>query len=142
MNQQLNTLLATYQVHYQNLRSLHWNIRGTHFFELHLKFEELYSRTQVIIDDLAERILTLGFSPLSSFTSYLQSSVIPENEVLIDGREGMRYLLEAQQKLLLLEKELLKQSSESDDEGTNALMSDLIREKEKSNWMFSAWLNE
>jgi DNA-binding ferritin-like protein len=44
---QLNQLLATYQIHYQNIRALHWNIKGVHFFELHLKYEELYTRTQV-----------------------------------------------------------------------------------------------
>ena len=35
---QLNTLLADYQVHYQKLRNYHWNVRGPMFFELHLKF--------------------------------------------------------------------------------------------------------
>lgn len=59
LTDKLNTLLATYQIHYQNLRALHWNVKGANFFELHLKYEELYTRTQIIIDDLAERILTL-----------------------------------------------------------------------------------
>ena len=40
---ELNQLLANYQVYYQSLRGLHWNIKGKSFFELHLKFEEFYS---------------------------------------------------------------------------------------------------
>jgi starvation-inducible DNA-binding protein len=136
----LNQLLASYQLHYQNLRSLHWNIKGKNFFELHLKYEELYTRTQVIIDDLAERILTLQVTPYSTFTDYLKYSVIPENSIISDGEEGMKYVLKAQQELLILERELLDLSSDNSDEGTNALMSDLVREKEKTNWMFASWL--
>ena len=137
----LNTLLASYQMHYQNLRSLHWNIKGSSFFELHLKYEELYTRTQVIVDDLAERILSIGGTPLSHFSDYLQQSSLKETGIVQYGNRGVSYILEAQQTLLALEKEILLLSSENDDEGTNALMSDLIREKEKTNWMFKSWLN-
>lgn len=138
----LNKLLASYQLHYQNLRSLHWNVKGKNFFELHLKYEELYTRTQVIIDDVAERILTLNVVPFSSFTDYLKHSEIKENDIITDGEKGMQYVLVAQQTLLKLEKELLNLSAELDDEGTNGLMSDLVREKEKTNWMFKAWLDQ
>ena len=47
---ELNVLLANFQVYYQNLRGLHWNIRGKRFFDLHLKFEELYNDSQLKID--------------------------------------------------------------------------------------------
>jgi starvation-inducible DNA-binding protein len=137
---QLNLLLASYEIHYQNLRSLHWNIKGNNFFELHLKYEELYTRTQVIIDEVAERILTLGTTPLSRFSDYLQQSNIPENELISDGIKGMNYILKAQNSLLQLERMIINQANKNQDEGTAALMSDLVREKEKTNWMFAAWL--
>lgn len=139
--EKLNRLLATYQLHYQNLRALHWNIKGEHFFELHLKYEELYTRAQVIVDDVAERILALGSTPLHRFRDYLEKSHIAENSTVHDGKEGMSYILSAQKTLLELERDLLSDSNVLNDEGTNALMSDLVREKEKSNWMFAAWLN-
>lgn len=138
----LNQLLATYQIHYQNVRALHWNIKGNDFFELHLKYEEIYTRTQVIIDDLAERILTLEKTPLHRFQDYLSESLLSENSTIQDGKEGMKYLLLAQQTVLKLEREILEESANSQDEGTNGLMSDLVREKEKTNWMFAAWLNQ
>ena len=56
----LNQLLSDYHIYYQNLRGFHWNIKGRDFFELHVKFEELYTDTAVKIDEVAERILTLG----------------------------------------------------------------------------------
>jgi starvation-inducible DNA-binding protein len=58
----------------------------------------------------------------------------------MEATRGMNYVFHAQKELLIVEKELLVLSSKKDDEGTNAFMSDLIREKEKTNWMFSAWL--
>ncbi|MES2588524.1 MAG: DNA starvation/stationary phase protection protein [Bacteroidota bacterium] len=141
MENKINTLLASYQLHYQNLRSLHWNIKGENFFELHLKYEELYTRTQIIIDDLAERILALNFTPLSQFSDYLKQSSIQEIGLISEGKKGVKYIFDAQENLLVQEKALLTLSSESNDEGTSALMSDLIREKEKTNWMFKSYLS-
>lgn len=140
--QQLNELLASYQMHYQNLRSLHWNIRGVNFFELHAKYEELYIRTQDIVDEVAERILSIGGRPLSQFSQYFKTSKVEEITSIVDGSEGVDYILSAQNQLLALEKELLVTSGNRDDEGTNSLISDLIGEKEKTNWMFKAWLNK
>ena len=136
----MNTLLASYQLHYQNLRSLHWNIKGKEFFELHMKYEELYTRTQDIIDEIAERILSIGATPLSQWSSYMKESVIKENEIIQDGRTGVQYILDAQKQILDLERALLDMSDERNDEGTNSMMSNLIGEKEKTNWMFRAWL--
>ncbi|HBI39575.1 MAG TPA: DNA starvation/stationary phase protection protein, partial [Tenacibaculum sp.] len=59
LTKELNNLLANFQVYYQNVRGLHWNIKGKNFFELHLKFEELYTDAQEKVDLIAERILTL-----------------------------------------------------------------------------------
>ena len=53
---ELNELLANYSVFYQNVRGFHWNIRGERFFELHVKFEELYNDLFLKIDEIAERI--------------------------------------------------------------------------------------
>lgn len=140
--EELNQLLASYQIHYQNLRSLHWNIKGQGFFELHLKYEELYNRTLEIVDELAERILSIGETPLSSFSEYLQTSPISEIELTHDGTTGVAHILSAQEELLKQERVLLQITGDAEDEGTNGLMSDLIREKEKTNWMFKAWLNK
>ena len=70
----LNDLLANYQLFYQNLRGLHWNIKGKEFFELHLKFEELYNDAVIKIDEIAERILTLEGEPLHTFSDCKSST--------------------------------------------------------------------
>ncbi|MCU0389442.1 MAG: hypothetical protein MUE71_12625, partial [Chitinophagaceae bacterium] len=53
----LNVLLANFQLFYINARGFHWNIKGQNFFELHLKFEEVYNDALLKIDEVAERIL-------------------------------------------------------------------------------------
>lgn len=138
----LNKLLADYQVFYMNTRGLHWNIKGDKFFELHLKFEELYNNLVLKVDEVAERILTLGGTPLHTYTDYLKMSDIKEQKNVIDGAEGVRLILLSFQKLLVQQRQLLKLSADAEDEGTNALMSDYIREQEKLVWMYSSYLNK
>ena len=139
---QLNELLANYQVFYINTRGFHWNIRGDKFFELHLKFEELYTNLQLKNDEIAERILTLGSTPLHSYTAYLAKSSIKEVTNTSDGLTAIASILTSFQTIISLQRSLLNTSAEADDEGTNALMSDYIREQEKLVWMYSAYLNK
>lgn len=142
LSQLLNDLLANYQIFYMNVRGFHWNIRGEKFFELHAKFEELYTDALVKIDEIAERILTLGFTPMHSYSAYLQESDIKEKTRISDGFAAVEAILEGFRVLLVKERELLRSSAEADDEGTNALMSDYIREQEKLVWMYSSFLGK
>ncbi|MFN8334529.1 MAG: DNA starvation/stationary phase protection protein [Cyclobacteriaceae bacterium] len=138
----LNDLLANYQVFYMNARGFHWNIKGDKFFELHLKFEELYNDALVKIDEIAERILTLGYTPVHSFSQYIKLSKIQERNNVTDGKVAVEYVLSGLSTLIVKERELLTMSAKADDEGTNALMSDYIRAQEKLVWMYSAFLNK
>lgn len=136
----LNELLANYSLFYQNVRGYHWNIKGEKFFELHLKFEELYNDLLLKIDEVAERILTLGHAPNHTYTDYKKVSKIVESSKVSDGLEAMKDILNSFQTIITLQREILSLSGETDDEGTNALMSDYIREQEKLVWMYSAFL--
>ncbi len=138
--EKLNDLLANYMVFYQNTRGLHWNIKGEKFFELHRKFEELYTNLLVKVDEVAERILTLGGVPLHTFEDYSQNSSIRAIKQISAAGEAVKSLLDAFQIVILKQRELLDLSSEANDEGTNAMMSDYIREQEKLVWMYSAYL--
>jgi starvation-inducible DNA-binding protein len=138
----LNELLANFSIYYMNVRGFHWNIKGEKFFELHLKFEEIYNDLQVKIDEIAERILTLGHTPAHAYSTYNETSTIKEVKNVSDGRECVNHLLEGFQQLIVKEREILDLSGEMDDEGTNALMSDYIREQEKTVWMLSSWLGK
>ncbi|MCT4672804.1 MAG: DNA starvation/stationary phase protection protein [Prolixibacteraceae bacterium] len=137
---QLNDLLANYQLFYMNLRAFHWNIKGEKFFELHAKFEELYDETLLKVDEIAERILTLGEEPAHTFTKYLELSEIKEQEGLNDAHSTVNSVLDSFEILIRKQRVLLDLSDQYGDEGTNALMSDYIREQEKLVWMYTAFL--
>tara|TARA_R110002049_G_scaffold78751_1_gene200432 strand:- start:15929 stop:16402 length:474 start_codon:yes stop_codon:yes gene_type:complete len=138
--EKLNALLANYQVFYLNARGFHWNIKGDKFFELHAKFEELYTDLLGKIDEIAERVLTLGKHPLHSFSDYVEVAQISEHKNVQDEETSVRIILESFRILLAQERELLVLSEQAMDEGTNSLMSDYIREQEKLVWMYAAFL--
>jgi starvation-inducible DNA-binding protein len=138
----LNDLLANYSIFYQNTRGYHWNIKGEKFFELHLKFQELYNNLLLKIDDVAERILTLGYTPEHRYTEYIKQSEIKESKPVSAGEKAIKEILDSLQIIISKQRNLLDKSSEINDEGTNALMSDYIREQEKLVWMYSAFLNK
>ena len=138
----LNTLLANYSIFYQNTRGYHWNIKGEKFFELHLKFEELYNDLFIKIDEVAERILTLGYSPKHRYSDYKTASAIVESKEVSDGMKAVSEIISSFKTLITLQRELLALSAEINDEGTNALMSDYIRVQEKLVWMYSAFANK
>lgn len=136
----LNELLANFQVYYQNLRGVHWNIRGKRFFDLHVKFEELYNNAQLRVDEIAERILTLGGVPLHTFADYLEVNKIKVGKNISDDETAVKLVVESLQSLLKLERVLLQTTGDIDDEGSNSLISDLITEQEKDIWMLQAFL--
>lgn len=140
LSENLNDLLANYSVFYQNMRGYHWNIQGEKFFELHVKFEELYNDLFEKIDEIAERILTLGHTPNHQFTTYHKLSKIAESSEVNDGRKAVQNILQSFEILIAKERKILNASDEMGDEGTNSLMSDYISQQEKLVWMYSAYL--
>ena len=136
----LNELLANYQVFYMNVRGFHWNIKGSKFFELHVKYEELYNDLELKIDEVAERVLMLGGTPLHTFEDYLQLAEVKRHKNVTDADGSVNGILDGFQTILLKQRNILEISDAADDEGTNALMSDYIREQEKLVWMYSAFM--
>jgi starvation-inducible DNA-binding protein len=137
----LNELLANYSIFYQNTRGYHWNIKGEKFFELHLKFEELYNDLLLKIDEVAERILTLGHTPNHKYSDYKKISTLVESNQVSDGTKAVGNIVTSFKTIITIQRELLLLSAETGDEGTNALMSDYIRAQEKLVWMYSAYLH-
>lgn len=140
LSEDLNVLLANFQIYYQNLRGVHWNIKGEQFFQLHPKFEELYLDAQEKVDLVAERILTLGATPLHTFEDYIKYSSVKVGKNISDAEKSVQLVLDSIQELLKIERQILDRSAELDDEGTNSMMSDFISFQEKTAWMLKAFL--
>lgn len=138
----LNELLANYQIYYQNLRGFHWNVRGNRFFVLHAKFEELYNDAIEKVDEIAERILTLGGVPLHSYAAYAKVATLKAKENVTDGDACLRAVVEDVQVLLKQEREILSVAAEIGDDGTQDVFSSYVSSQEKLLWMLDAYLNQ
>lgn len=138
----LNLLLANFQLYYQSLRGIHWNIKGRAFFDLHVKFEELYTDANLKVDEIAERILTLGVTPLHTFEDYIKVAKIPVGKDISKDKDAVELIVDSLFELLKIERQILDSSDDANDEGTNAMISDFITQQEKTVWMMKAWLGE
>ena len=136
---ELNILLADYHVYYQKLRSNHWNVTGKNFFDLHEKFETLYNDAKVKIDEIAERILTLRFHPMSKLEDYLKTATISENQPIKSDEDMVNDTLNDHKLLIKQMAKVIEKATEISDEGTIDLIGAYIRELEKASWMLNAW---
>ena len=136
---ELNTLLADYHLYHQKLRNFHWNIQGRNFFDPHEKFEELYTDARAKIDEIAERILTLRYQPMSNLSEYMDTSNIGESDSSQEDFQMVSDVLKAHNILLRQMKRVMAQANKAGDEGTIDLIESYIRELEKTSWMLDAW---
>lgn len=136
----LNKLLASYHIYYINVRGYHWNVKGEHFFTLHPKFEELYTELQLQIDAIAERILTLGGTPLHAYSEFSTSTKLAEDQNVYDGRKCAEGVVKGLQHLIEEQRALAELAEQAGDQGSVDLVSGYVQEQEKQVWMYSAFL--
>ena len=135
---ELSVLLADLQVFYSNLRGFHWNVKGHGFFVLHSKYEELYNDAAEKVDEVAERILQLGSNPESRFSAYLEVAEIKEAGVVSCSKEAVDLLLGYYKTLIARERRIIEVASDAHDDTTVSLVSDFLKEQEKTVWMLVA----
>ena len=91
------------------------------------------------IDEIAERILMLGGTPQNQFSNYLQTANIKESGYIDNADKALNNIGETLKVLIAEERELLSLASETKDEVTVAMISDLLKGQEKTIWMLSAY---
>ncbi len=138
----LNSLLASYQVAYFNIRSSHWMIKGENFFELHKVFEKAYNDATVKIDEIAERILTLGGTPLLTATEMIKRSTVNENGENGKQEKCVADMLHDLKALAVIENQIVKLADEQEDVVTTDQMTKYLGEQQKISWMLSQFLNK
>lgn len=136
---ELNRLLAEYSVYYQKLRSFHWNVLGENFFDLHEQYEELYSDARTKIDEIAERILTLRYHPVSRLEKYIELAEIKEINPIISDRDMVKETLKDHRIILKQMNSVMESAEAAKDEGTLDIMGSYIADLEKASWMLDAW---
>ena len=139
---ELNVLLADFHVYYQKLRNYHWNVTGKNFFELHAQFEEMYNDSKTKIDDIAERIVTLRYHPISKLSDYIEVSNLKESTPLLTDQEMVENIIKDHKTILEQMYKVIDKAEKASDEGTIDLLGAYIRELEKATWMMNAWAKD
>jgi starvation-inducible DNA-binding protein len=134
----LKKLLADSYTLYLQTHNFHWNVTGPQFRELHLMFEEHYTELAVAVDDVAERIRTLGVAVPATYRSFAELSRIKEVDGVPEAAQMVTLLMRGHEAVVKTCREVLKLSQHAEDESTSALVSDRMRVHEKTAWMLRA----
>jgi starvation-inducible DNA-binding protein len=137
LSERLNKLLSDYHVFYQNVRGFHWNVSGNDFFDLHEKFEELYKQINKNIDELAERILTIGYRPVHSFSDFLDLTDHKEIKNVRDGKQCVVHVIDGLGMLIAAQREVAALAEEAEDIATTDMLTRFVVDMEKRLWMFT-----
>ncbi|MGV6806483.1 MAG: Dps family protein [bacterium] len=134
----LKHLLADSYTLYLQTHNFHWNVTGPQFRELHLMFEEHYTELAVAVDDIAERIRTLGVVAPGTYRAFAKLSAIEEVDDIPSATEMVRILTRGHEQVVKTCREALVKAQDANDESSVALISDRMRIHEKTAWMLRA----
>ncbi len=140
MATELGIVLADTYTLYLQTHNFHWNVTGPQFRELHLMFEEQYTELAVAVDDLAERIRTLGFAAPATYAQFAKLSNIEESEGVPSASDMVERLTASNETVVRTCRKALKLAQDGDDESTAALLGDRMRVHEKTAWMLRSML--
>lgn len=138
----LNKQIANWSVLYIKLHNFHWYVKGEQFFTLHTKFEEFYTEAAVHIDELAERLLSIGGEPVATMKEYLEQSSISEANGNEGSEEMVKSITNDFMKIIEELKEGMSIAEEADDETTGDMLLAIHSSLEKHAWMMKAYLGK
>jgi starvation-inducible DNA-binding protein len=131
----LKCLLADSYTLYLQTHNFHWNVTGPQFRELHLMFEEHYTELATAVDEIAERIRTLGVVAPGTYRQFAALSAIEEVDEIPSAAEMVRILTHGHEQVVKTCRNALAAAQAADDESSAALISDRMRVHEKTAWM-------
>jgi len=134
----LKNLLADSYTLYLQTHNFHWNVTGPQFRELHLMFEEHYTELATAVDDIAERIRTLGVVAPGTYSAFAELSAVKEVDGVPGANEMVAILNKSHEQVVKTCRDVLVKAQQADDESTVALVSDRMRIHEKTAWMLRA----
>lgn len=144
VNEVLNKVLADGNILYIKLRKFHWNLSGDNFMELHELFEAQYNAVAIAIDEVAERISTLGGVAIGTSIEFAKMSQLKETPGKIPTvQEMLRELVGDHESIVkALRKNLDTVEEKYGDAGTSDFLNGLMQEHEKMAWKLRKYFKE
>ncbi|MDU4696074.1 MULTISPECIES: Dps family protein [Paenibacillus] len=141
LEQLLNEQVANLNVLYVKLHNYHWYVKGSNFFRLHVKFEELYNEVSEQMDAIAERMLTLKWNPSATLKEYLELATIQEAVGKEEPQAMVQHVLEDLATLTEAYQEGITLADQAEDPATSDLLTGYVGSLEKHMWMLRAFLD-
>ncbi|QFF99777.1 DNA starvation/stationary phase protection protein [Psychrobacillus glaciei] len=142
LNKELNKQVASWSVMYAKLHNYHWYVKGPSFFTLHAKFEELYNEATLNMDELAERILTLGASPVGTLKEHLELSDVEEASNKETADQMVETVVKDFDKIMISLKKGMDEAAKDEDDMTEDILNAIYQKTEKHQWMLNAFLGD
>ncbi|AFZ51440.1 Dps family protein [Dactylococcopsis salina] len=136
----LSRLLADTYSLYLKTHYFHWNVTGPMFHSLHQMFEEQYVELATAVDDVAERIRTLGAVAPGSYSQFAELSTVPETRDVPEASEMVRLLVEANEAVVRTARAAFPAAERANDEATADLITERMRTHEKTAWMLRSMI--
>lgn len=140
--QEMNVQVSTWSVMYTKLHNYHWYVKGHQFFTLHAKFEELYDEATAHMDEIAERILTLGGDPVATLKEHLEQSVVKEAKGDEKADKMVATIVDDFSSIMESLKKGMDEAAKVGDDMTEDLLNATYQSIEKHQWMLNAFLGE
>ncbi|MDP1836499.1 MAG: DNA starvation/stationary phase protection protein [Chlamydiales bacterium] len=137
---ELNSILADAQVLYFMTRHCHWNVIDPRFIQLHKFFEEQYEELAEATDVLAEHIRSFGRFAPSSMKEYLRLTSLKEINQELSGDDMIEVLAQGHETCLQNLRKAIKKIEALGDVSTVDVLTDRIREHQKTAWMLRSHL--
>lgn len=135
---ELKKLLADSYTLYLQTHNFHWNVTGVRFRDLHLMFEEHYTELATAVDDIAERIRSLGVFAPGTYQSFAELSAIEPVEAIPSADKMVEILMQNHEQVVRTCRAALVVAQDADDESSASLISDRMVIHEKTAWMLRA----
>jgi starvation-inducible DNA-binding protein len=139
---EMNVQVSTWSVMYTKLHNYHWYVKGHQFFTLHAKFEELYDEATAHMDEIAERILTLGGDPVATMKEHLEQSVVKEATGDEKADKMVATIVDDFSAIMESLKKGMDEAAKVGDDMTQDLLNATYQSIEKHQWMLNAFLGE
>lgn len=139
IHEHLNKQIATWSVLYIKLHNYHWYVKGTQFFTLHAKFQELYEEAALHVDEIAERLLAIKGAPLATMREYIAHAIVQEASGSESATEMVAQLVEDFTVIIHALKEAMEAAQEAKDETTADMLLAVHTSLEKHVWMLNAF---
>lgn len=141
----LNKLLANQYVLYTKTLNYHWNVVGEDFYPLHLFFQKQYEELLDIVDDVAERVRTMGVQTIASLKEFQRLTTLEEDLFgsSKNAHQMLHQLLKDHETVIKqLRKDVDVTISKYDDAGTSNFLTEILEKHEKMAWMLRAFVTK